>query len=344
MIKTIDVIGIGDALVDISSKVSDDFYKAQSAQTPMSRGKFTRINSATSKAIYNSIAQLDPPPLVTTGGSVVNTVIGISSFGGKSALLGRVGDDAFGEFFTREIQANNVIPCLTKDQGNQVTGSCIILVTDDGERTMNSYAGAAGQVSVADIERHKVVIQSAQVLLMAGYHFNSASTRDALNHAAAIAKDAKTAVAFTVASERCITDNRSEMMKFLTDGKVQILFANEGETKTLANTDDFEKSVGIVSQLCETVVMTCGADGAVVAHKGDIIRIPAEEIGELVDTTGAGDQFSAGFLYGYTHGFSMKDSARLGGMSSAEVIQHMGPRPQIPYAALLQKVRQPSQP
>ena len=344
MDKTIDVIGIGDALVDISSKVSDAFYKAQAAVTPMSRGKFTRVDTPTSKAIYNSIAKLDPPPLITTGGSVVNSVVGVASFGGVSAMIGRVGDDAFGQFFAREMQADNVIPCLSQDQDGHVTGSCIILVTDDGERTMNSHAGAAGLISVSDIEQHKANIQSAQVLLLAGYQFNSAAQRQMLNHAADIARTSDTAVAFTVASERCISDNRAEMMKFLADGKVQILFANEGETKTLANIDDFEKAVGIVSALCETVVTTCGASGAIVSHKGQRIHVSAGEIDALVDTTGAGDQYAAGFLYGYTHGHSVEQSARLGALAAAEIVQVMGPRPPAPYRQLLQKLNQPSQP
>lgn len=343
MTKKYDVAGLGNPLVDILSSVSDDFFAAQNAQTPMIHGKFNPADAATAEAIYQNIAALEPKPVVMTGGSVANTIVGLASFGANAAFIGKVGADDFGVYFADEMKTNGIATSMTVDTVNP-TGCCIILVTSDGERTLNSYIGAADQITADEIDGHKDIIVDSKVLVLEGYQFNSPETKLALNRAADIAHANGTAVAFTVSSERCIREHRDAMVAMLTAGKIDILFANEGETKALAAMGDFNDAAKAISQLCPTVITTCGSRGAIVSHNGQSNHVPAEKVTKVVDTTGAGDQFAAGFLYGYTHGYTMDKCARLGAMAAAEVIQVMGPRPPAPFVQLVQRLDQPSHP
>jgi sugar/nucleoside kinase (ribokinase family) len=337
MTKKYDVAGLGNPLIDILSSVSDEFFAAQNALTPMVHGKFNPADSATANAIYQNIAALQPPPVTMTGGSVANTIVGLASFGANVAFIGKTGADDFGTFFVKEMQTGNIATSMIIDQGNP-TGSCIILVTGDGERTLNSYIGAADQITANEIDGHKDTIADSKVLVLEGYQFNTPQTKLALNHAADIAHQNGTAVAFTVSSERCIREHQADMMAMLSASKVDILFANEGETKALAGKADFNEAAKAISQLCPIVVTTCGPRGAIVSHQGQSIHVPAEKVAKVVDTTGAGDQFAAGFLFGYTHGYAMDKCARLGAMAAAEVIQVIGPRPPIPFTQLVQRL------
>jgi sugar/nucleoside kinase (ribokinase family) len=330
MKKEFDVVALGNALVDILANVREDFYAEKNAQTPMIRGTFNPADNAMMASLYKDL----PHPRQSSGGSVANTVIGVASFGGSTAFFGKTGRDNFGAVFTKDMETNNVTPFIRKDPDG-TTGHVIILVTPDGERTMNAHIGVADRIKKTDIRPS--VVTAGKILMLEGYQFNNPSAKTAFNYAADLAHAAGRKVAFTLSSERSITEHHADFLALIR-GKTDILFSNAGEIKALTETGNFDDAVKLGATLAKTVVITNGKRGAIIAHNGQFTEVEAEKNVTVVDTTGAGDQFAGGYLYGETHGFTKAQSARLGGMAAAEVISHLGPRPQISYATLIKKL------
>ena len=319
-----DVLTIGNAIVDIIAKAEDDFL----VREEIIKGAMNLIDGERAEHLYAAMG----PAIEASGGSAGNTAAGIASFGGKAAYFGKVSDDHLGGVFTHDIRAIGVNFETAPLASDPATARSMIFVTPDGERSMNTYLGACVELSEEDIDAS--IVADSQVTYFEGYLWDPPRAKDAIRAAAKIAHENGRKVAMTLSDSFCVDRYRDEFLELMTSGTVDIVFANDSEAKSLYQTSDLDEAVKAMRQDCELAAITRGEHGSLAVTREKTIEVPAQPINELVDTTGAGDLYASGFLYGLTNGKSLEDCARLGGLAAAEVIQHIGPRPQVSLSEL----------
>ena len=322
---TLDIVAIGNAIVDVIAQADDAFVTSEG----VAKGSMRLMDEATSDSLYSRMG----PGREISGGSAANTVAGMAMMGAKRGFIGQVADDQLGEVFAHDIRANGVIFNTQVRSGQPSTARCLILVTPDAQRTMNTFLGASQFLPESALDRD--LIASAKILYLEGYLWDPEEPRAAMRAAIKIARDAGRKVAFTLSDTFCIARHGDDFRKLLGEGVVDILFANESELLALAGGDDFEGALQSIAGSVETLVVTRGAHGAVAVQKGERVGVSAEPIERIVDTTGAGDLFAAGFLAGQVQGRSLEDSLHMGAIAAAEVISHYGARPEAKLDELI---------
>lgn len=326
-----DLVAIGNALVDVLASTDDVFLDRQDRLHGMKRGSMNLIDERRAVELYADMG----PAIESSGGSAGNTMAGFASFGGKGAYIGKVANDQLGAVFRHDLKAQGVEFTTVPLAIGAPTGRCLILVSDDGQRTMNTFLGAAVELGPDDIDAD--LVASAKITYLEGYLYDPAEAKKAFRVAAKIAHDAGHRVALSLSDPFCVARHRADF-RDLVEHHVDLLFANEEEIKSLFETDTFEQAVRLVRGKCEIAALTRSEKGAVIVSGDGIIEVPAAPVAKVIDTTGAGDQYAAGFLYGFTRGLSLQTCATLGGLAAAEVIAHMGPRPAMKYADFLKKM------
>ena len=322
---TYDVVAIGNAIVDVLSPADDAFI----AQEGMAKGSMQLMFSpAEADALYAKMG----PGEVASGGSAANTVAGVAALGGRAAFIGQVADDQLGGIFAHDIRAAGVDFATPARPGEPTTGRCLIFVTPDGQRTMNTFLGAGQFLPEAALDAR--VIADSAILYLEGYLWDPEEPRAAMRAAIGHARQAGRRVAFTLSDVFCISRHGGDFRQLIEGGQVDILFANEAELTALAGNDDLEAAVATFAAKVPTLVVTRGERGALVVQDGNRVEVPAEPIDRLVDTTGAGDLFAAGFLHGQAQGRDLSASLRLGALCAAEVLTHYGARPQVDLEAM----------
>jgi sugar/nucleoside kinase (ribokinase family) len=319
-----DVLGIGNAIVDMLARTDDDFL----VQHKMPKGSMSLIDEARAQAIYDAMG----PTTEISGGSAANTIAGVASFGGRAAFVGKVKDDELGRAFTHDIRAMGVAFNTPLAKDGPSTARSYILVTPDGERTMNTYLGAAQNLSPADVAEDEIA--SAAITYLEGYLWDPKDAKEAFRKAARIAHREGRTVALTLSDSFCVDRYRAEFIDLLKNGTVDLLFANEHELKSLYETADFDVALESLRKDARLAVVTRSEKGAVVIEGASTDAVPVFPVERVVDATGAGDLFAAGFLHGYAKGLPHADSARLGALAASEVISHIGARPERRLADL----------
>ena len=320
---THDVCAVGNAIVDVLSPCDDAFLTAQNL-TP---GSMQLVDEEQSASLYDAMAA----GIEASGGSAGNTVAGVGSFGGKAAYIGKVAPDTLGGVFTHDIRAAGVhfdTPVLKDAAG---TGRCLINVTQDGERTMCTFLGAANQLTADDIDA--ALIGDSAITYLEGYLFDPAPARAAFEAAAAAAHAAGRKVAITLSDTFVVARWRAELLAFI-EASADIVLANEGELGALFETEDFDAAAARLASMVEVAAITRGAQGSVIISGDERVTVPAYPVAKVVDTTGAGDQYAAGFLLGLARGLTLEQSGKLGSLAASEVIAHWGPRPMVSLADL----------
>lgn len=322
---SIDVIAIGNAIVDVMAPASEDDI----ARLGLAKGGMTLIDTDQAHALYQAMG----PAREISGGSAANTLAGLAALGAKCAFIGQVADDQLGEVFAHDIRAGG-IDFATPARGNDpATARCLIFVTPDGQRTMNTYLGASQFLPAAALD--ETTIASASVLYLEGYLWDPEEPRRAMRRAIAAARGAGRQVAFTLSDGFVIARHGDDFRALIDQGEIDILFANEHELAALTGIDDFEAALAQLAPKVPTLVVTRSENGAHAVSGGEHVHVPAEPVAQVVDTTGAGDLFAAGFLFGHVRGRSLAECLRLGGICAAEVISHYGARPEADLAALV---------
>ena len=314
-----DVLGIGNAIVDVIARADDDFLVAQKMQ----KGGMALIDEARARAIYDAMG----PAVEISGGSAANTIVGVASFGARAAFVGKVKDDELGRIFAHDIRKAGVSFETRPAADGPSTARCYIMVTPDGERTMNTYLGAAQNLHPDDLDEE--AIAASAIVYLEGYLWDPEDAKDAFLKAAAVAHRAGRMVALTLSDSFCVDRYRSEFIALLRDGVVDLLFANEAELKSLYETSDFDAGVAALRNDARLAAVTRSEKGCVVVSRKGIKAVPAAPVDNLVDTTGAGDLFAAGFLFGLARNRDYVAAGRLGALAAAEVIQHLGARPEV---------------
>ncbi|MBI4031600.1 MAG: adenosine kinase [Proteobacteria bacterium] len=325
-----DMAAIGNALVDVIAHATDNFVAQQEKQHGMKRGAMSLIDASRAVELYGDMGTA----IESSGGSAGNTMAGFASFGGKGAFIGKVADDQLGDVFRHDMKALGVHYGTNPLAFGTPTGRCLILVTPDGQRTMNTFLGASIELGPDDVDAD--IVASAKITYLEGYLYDDAKAKAAFRLAAEIAHNAGHKVALTLSDPFCVQRHRKDF-QYLVESHVDILFANEAEIISLYETKKFDEACRGAAGKCEVAVLTRSEKGAIVLSGGKSIEVRAEPVKKIVDTTGAGDQYAAGFLFGYTRGMSLQECGRIGALAAAEVISHMGPRPEIKYADLLKK-------
>ena len=318
-----DVCGIGNAIVDIIGRCDDAFLEAHGA----AKGHMQLVDAATVSALYNAMG----PSVEISGGSGANTMAGIASFGGKAAFIGKVGRDDFGGVFAHDIKAAGVAFETPPSDSDTPTARSLILVTPDGERTMNTFLGVSPELGSGEID--KAMIEASAVTYLEGYLFDRDEAQAAFTEAAGHAKAAGRKVALTLSDGFCVDRHRDAFLGLIKND-IDILFANEDEITSLYSTSSFEDAVRQVGRDTQLAVLTRSEKGSTVVSGIDQISVEAVPVSKVVDTTGAGDLYAAGFLFGHSQGLDHAKSARLGSTAAAEVISHVGARPEANLADL----------
>ena len=319
-----DVAGLGNAIVDVIAHADDDFLKREG----MMKGAMTLIESDRAEALYTRMG----PAVEISGGSAANTMAGVASLGGRAAFIGKVRQDQLGTIFAHDIRAAGVTFRTPPALEGPPTARSLIFVTPDAQRTMNTYLGASVELGPEDVD--EALIAAARVTYLEGYLWDRPRAKEAFRKAARLAHAAGGKVALTLSDPFCVERHREEFLQLIR-GPVDILFANEAEIRSLWQVQDFDEARSATRGLVEVAVLTRSERGCVILSGDGEEAIPAAPVERVVDTTGAGDLFAAGFLYGYTHGRSLGQSARIGALCAAEVIAHVGARPETSLAALI---------
>ncbi|NCC22418.1 MAG: adenosine kinase [Alphaproteobacteria bacterium] len=321
------VAAVGNALVDVLAHTDDAFLEQQKAAHGMEKGAMTLIGQDRAVELYDLMG----PAVESSGGSAANTIAGLASFGGKAGYIGKVADDQLGDIFEHDLRALGVDYRTSRLTNGPKTGRCMILVSPDAQRTMNTFLGASSELDPSDIDAD--LIAASEVTYLEGYLFDKDAAKNAFVIAAKEAHLAGNRVALTLSDSFCVDRHRHDFLD-LVNGHVDLLFANEDEIKALFLQNEFIDAIEAVRNACEIAVVTRGEQGALILSGGHQYEVEAKLVREVVDTTGAGDQFAAGFLYGFTQGFDLEKCGRLGALAAAEVISHMGPRPEMRLADL----------
>ncbi|MCB1514966.1 MAG: adenosine kinase [Hyphomicrobiaceae bacterium] len=318
-----DVVGIGNAIVDILGRCDDAFLAEHGAP----KGHMRLVDDATISTLYGAMG----PAVEISGGSAANTLVGIASLGGRAAFIGKVADDEFGRIFAHDIEAAAVAFSTPPVAGKAPTSRSLILVTPDGERTMNTFLGISTDLDGGEIDA--AVIRSSAIVYLEGYLFDRDDAKAAFREAVRIAKSAGRRVALSLSDSFCVDRHRAEFIDLIRNG-VDILFANESEIISLYETADFEIAAANAARDTSLAALTRSAKGSVILSEGRRLEIPVEAVEKVVDSTGAGDLYAAGFLYGLSAGLGLETAGKLGSLAAAEVITHMGARPNTPLHQL----------
>jgi sugar/nucleoside kinase (ribokinase family) len=318
-----DVVGIGNAIVDILGRCDDAFLAKHGAP----KGHMRLIDDATISTLYGAMG----PGIEISGGSAANTLVGISSFGGRTGFIGKVADDDFGRIFAHDIKAASVTFEAKPVAGKEPTSRSLILVTPDGERTMNTFLGISTNLDQGEIDAN--LISAAAIIYLEGYLFDRPEAKAAFQQAVKIAKTAGRKVALTLSDSFCVDRHRADFIDLIRDG-VDILFANESEITSLYETSDFELAAANAARDARLAALTRSEKGSVILSEGRRLEIPVEPVQTLVDSTGAGDLYAAGFLYGLSANLGLEAAGQLGSLAASEVISHMGARPNAPLHQL----------
>ena len=318
MPATSDVLGIGNAIVDVIARAEDDFL----VKHAMNKGTMALIDEPRAEAIYASMG----PAIEISGGSGANTIAGVASFGARAAFIGKVKDDELGRAFAHDIRAAGVAFDTPPASDGPSTARSYILVTPDGERTMNTYLGAAQDLHPNDVDSD--VVEGAAITYLEGYLWDPPHAKEAFRKAASLAHGASHKVALTLSDAFCVGRYRDEFLNLMRTGAVDLIFANESELKSLYETADFDTAVAALRGDVTLAVVTRSEKGCVVVSRDSNEAVSAAPIDKLVDATGAGDLFAAGFLVGLARGKDHRTAAQLGALAAAEVIQHLGARPE----------------
>jgi sugar/nucleoside kinase (ribokinase family) len=322
-----DVLGIGNAIVDVIARTEDDFLVREG----MNKGGMALIDEPRAQSLYSAMGKT----VEKSGGSAANTIVGVAGFGARAAFVGKVKDDTLGKSFASDIRKAGVAFDTKPAKDGPSTACCYVMVTPDGERTMNTWLGAAQHLYPSDI--HEDVIASSAITYLEGYLWDPPHAKDAFRKAAKIAHEAKRKVALTLSDAFCVSRYRAEFLELIKTGTVDLVFANESELKSLYETSDFDTAAKILRHDAKLAVVTRSEKGCVVINREEMIEVPAAPIDKLVDATGAGDLFAAGFLFGLARGRDHATAGRLGALAAAEVIQHIGARPEVSLQDLAKK-------
>ncbi len=312
----LDVVGIGNALVDVLSHAEDDFLQANE----IVKGGMTLIDEDRAAELYGKMGAA----VEISGGSGANTTAGIAGLGGKVAYLGKVKNDQLGEIFAHDIRAIGVEFDTDRPADGPATGRCLIIVTPDAERSMSTYLGASQGLGPDDVPAD--LIASAKITYLEGYLWDPPLAKEAFRKAMKAAHDAGRKTALTLSDDFCVDRYRHEFMELITTGQIDILFANEDEIASLFQTD-FDSAVAATKGLCEVAAITRSEKGCLILAGQDLLEVPADAA-TVVDTTGAGDLFASGFLYGMTSGRDLRVCGQIGCLAAGEVISHFGARPE----------------
>jgi sugar/nucleoside kinase (ribokinase family) len=325
---TLDVIAIGNAIVDVMAPCADSLI----SELGMERGGMSLIDTAQANALYAAMG----PARAISGGSAANTLAGLAALGAKCGFIGQVADDQLGAVFAHDIRAAGIAFDTVARAGDPPTARCLIFVTPDGQRTMNTFLGASQFLPAAALDDTTIV--SASVLYLEGYLWDPEEPRAAMRRAIAAARGAGRKVAFTLSDAFVISRHGDDFRALIADGQIDILFANEVELAALTGLDDFDAGMAALAPQVPILVVTRGADGAVAVSAGIHVEVPAQPIAKVVDTTGAGDLFAAGFLFGHVRGANLAHCLKLGAICAAEIISHYGARPEANLADLIDAV------
>jgi sugar/nucleoside kinase (ribokinase family) len=321
------VTAIGNAIVDILAPATDAFIAAQSAKG-MQKGGMTLIDAARAEELY----ALMGPATEMSGGSAGNTMAAFASFGGKGAYIGKVANDQLGKVFRHDIRAIGVDFFTPPLENSAPTAQCLILVTPDAQRTMNTFLGACVKLGPADVDEN--LIANSEVTYLEGYLFDEPQAKEAFFAAARYVKKHNRKLALTLSDSFCVNRYRNEFLDLI-ENHVDILFANDEELKALFQVSSVEDGIQAVAPLCDLSAVTMSEQGSVIISGGQTISVKAVPPSELVDTTGAGDAYAAGFLYGLTEGKPLQECGHLASLAASEIISHMGPRPLLPLKDII---------
>lgn len=316
-VQQLDVIGFGNAIVDVLARTEDAFLDRQG----MRKGGMTLIDEARAEAVYGSMG----PGVEISGGSAANTMAGIASLGGQAGFVGKVRDDELGGIFAHDIRAAGVAYATPPAASGPATARCLILVTPDGERTMNTYLGAAQDLGPADVD--EAMVAAATVTYLEGYLWDPPAAKEAFLKASGIAHKAGRTVSLTLSDAFCVGRYRAEFLDLMRKGVVDLVFANEAELISLYETD-FDDALAQLRADVKHAVVTRSEKGALSMTADELVRVPAYPVAKVVDTTGAGDLFAAGYLHGFSRGLSAEDCLKLGALCASEIISHIGARPE----------------
>jgi sugar/nucleoside kinase (ribokinase family) len=318
-----DVVGIGNAIVDIIARCKEGFL----TKHDLIKGSMRLIDADEASRLYEAMG----PAVERSGGSVANAVAGLASFGAKSGFIGRVAADQFGGIFRHDIRSLGVEYDTPPATDGEPTARCLVLVTPDGERTMNTFLGASVSFAPGDLDLD--MIGAAKIVYLEGYLFDRDEAKAAFREAARAAAAAGAKVALSLSDAFCVDRHRDDFKALVREG-ADIVFANEKEITTLYQVNSFEEAAKAALADCELAVLTRSEAGSVIVSGGESLEIEAEKVAQVVDLTGAGDLYSAGFLYGLTHGAPLAVCGRLGSLAAAEVIGHIGARPEVDLRTL----------
>lgn len=315
--KTYDVVGIGNAIVDIIARCDDAFL----SKRDLDKGFMRLIDADDAASLYEEMG----PATERSGGSVANSIAGLASFGASCGFIGRVAADQFGGIFRHDIRSLGIEYTTEPAVDGQPTARCLILVTPDGERTMNTFLGASVDLTAADIDPH--LIGAAKFVYLEGYLFDKDAAKSAFHEAARLAKESGAKVALSLSDPFCVDRHREDFRALVKDG-ADIVFANEKEITSLYETNTFLEAADAALQDCEMAVLTRSEAGSLIVSSGETTEIPADPVSQVVDATGAGDLYAAGFLYGLARRLPLETCGRLGSLAAAEAISHIGARPE----------------
>jgi sugar/nucleoside kinase (ribokinase family) len=319
-----DVVAIGNAIVDVLAKVDEHFI----AENNLQKGGMVLIDEKQAEAVYNAM----PPSIEKSGGSSANTIAGIVSLGGNAAFIGKVKNDQLGKIFIHDLRAQGVHYTTQAATDGISTARCLVAVTPDAERSMATYLGATKNISKSDIDEE--IIANSKVIYLEGYLWDEQNAKDAMREAVRLAVKHGREIALSLSDAFCVTRHRAELLELISQN-VDILFANEAEIKELLDVDSVEDAVIQLSSMCKVSAITLGGKGSVIVADNKIYTVPPKRGIKLVDTTGAGDLYAAGFLFGYTQGHLLAECGRIATIAASEIIQHIGARPEVSLAELL---------
>ena len=318
MEPVLDVVGVGNAIVDVIAAVGETFI----ADHGLVKGAMTLVSAERSAELYDAM----PPGIAASGGSAANTMAGVASFGGRAGFIGRVRDDQLGEVFVHDIRATGVAFNVPPAPDGPPTARCLIQVTPDAERTMNTFLGTSALLGPADVDTG--LVASARITYCEGYLWDVQVAKDAIRVAMEAAGEAGRTVALALSDSYCVERHRSEWLDLIED-RVDVVFGNEAEVCALHSTGDLRAAQDRTARMARTVVITRGARGSVVVEGATVEEVPASPVPQVVDATGAGDLYAAGFLWGLSRGAPLDRCAQLGSLAAAEVIGHVGARPLV---------------
>ncbi len=316
--EPIDVVGIGNALVDVISHETDEMV----ADHGLVKGSMNLIETERAEKLYADMAA----GIEISGGSAANTMVGVASFGGSASYFGKVRDDQLGEVFLHDLTATGVQPAVAAATEGAPTGRCLILVTPDAERTMNTYLGASVEMHPTDVDDD--IVRRAREVYLEGYLWDRPDPQEAMLRIARVARSSGAMVSLTLSDSFCV-DRHRESFRLLIDDEVDLLFANIDEITSLYEVDDLDGAVAAVREQCELAAITMSARGSLIVTPDELIEVPVEQVERVVDTTGAGDLYAAGFLFGLARELPLEVCGRLASIAAAEVISHVGARPQV---------------